>query len=294
MKGFIMKGYRAKPYLFILPAMLVIVFTFFYPVIQLLIDSFQRISSAGRVFIGFENYASLLQDELFLTSLSHNIYLLISVPILVFLSLIFAMFLFEQIPLWKFYRTVFYMPYMIAIPVVGIVFSYIFQLNGILNQILRSIGLDVLALDWLGSSTYALNTLMFVIVWKEFGFGVVLFFARLMSVDEQLFEAAKLEGASWFQVFRKIVIPQLSIVIEFYVVVMIITMLSWVFNYVYVMTSGGPGNSTMVAEYYIYLTAFRYNQMGKASAASIILLLVTMLLIIARSRLSKSIEVDVV
>jgi ABC-type sugar transport system permease subunit len=294
MKGSIMKGSTIKPYLFILPAMLVIAFIFFYPVIQVFIYSFQRISSAGSVFIGLGNYDALLHDDLFLRSLSHNLYLLISVPILVLVSLVFAILLFEQIPLWRFYRSVFYMPYMIAIPVVGIVFSYIFQLNGILNQMLKSLNLGFLALDWLGSSKHSLNTLMFVIVWKEFGFGVVLFFARLMSVDEQLFEAARLEGARWFQVFRRITVPQLSAVIEFYAVIMIITMLSWVFNYVYVMTSGGPGGSTMVSEYYIYLTAFRYNQMGKASAASIVLLLVTLLLIVARSRLSRSIEVDVV
>ena len=146
------KGKAAKPYLFILPAMLLIVFIFFYPVVQVLVYSFQRISSSGSVFIGFGNYTGLANDDVFIKSIAHNLYLLISVPILVAVSLIFAVFLFEQIPLWRFYRTVFYLPYMIAIPVVGIVFSYIFQLNGILNQLLRSFRLDFLALDWLGSS----------------------------------------------------------------------------------------------------------------------------------------------
>jgi len=244
------------------------------------------------VFIGLQNYISLFQDEVFRSALSHNFILLIAVPILVFVAIVFSVLLYEQLLGWQVYRTIFFMPYLLAIPVVGIVFSYIFQLNGILNLILRSLHLDFLALDWLGSPKYALWTIMGVIVWKEFGFGVVLFFARLMSVDEQMYEAARLEGANWWQTLVRITIPQLSLVIEFYVVIMIITMLSWVFNYVYVMTSGGPGGSTMVAELFIYLTAFRYNQMGKASAASILLLIITIALILLRANVSKRLETE--
>ena len=131
---------------------------------------------------------------------------------------------------------------------------------------------------------------MGVIIWKEFGFGIVLFLARLMSVDEQLFEAAKIEGANWFQILFRITIPQLAMVIEFYVVITIITMLSWVFNYVYVMTSGGPGTSTIVTEFYIYLMGFRYNLMGIAAAASVILLIITVFLILLRFSISKRME----
>jgi raffinose/stachyose/melibiose transport system permease protein len=131
-----------------------------------------------------------------------------------------------------------------------------------------------------------------VVIWKEFGFGVVLFLARLMSVEEELFEAASLEGARWGQVLFRITIPQLATVIEFYVVINVITMLSWVFNYVFVMTSGGPGNATMVSELYIYLQGFRYNLQGVAAAASVFLLAVTAVLIFARSALTRRIELE--
>lgn len=283
---------RLKPYFYLAPALIVIALVFFYPVIQIVRFSTLRMSSRGNVFIGIQNYISLFQDEVFRSALLHNFILLISVPVMVLLALLFSVLLFEQVKGWKVYRTIFYMPYLLAIPVVGIVFSYIFQLNGILNQLLGAVGLDFLKADWLGSPKYALWTIMFVVIWKEFGFGVVLFFARLMSVDEQLYEAARLEGANWWQVLVKITIPQLALVIEFFIVIMVITMLSWVFNYVYVMTSGGPGGSTMVSELFIYLTAFRYNQMGKASAASIILLLITVVLILIRARISKRLEVE--
>ena len=281
---------NVKPYLYIFPSIIVISVIFFYPVIQVLRFSTLRISSRGEKFIGLNNYLSLFDDRVFIEAIKHNLILLFAVPILVFLGLIFAVFMYERIKGWRIYRSVLFMPYILAIPVVGIVFSYIFQFNGILNQFLRSIGLNFLALDWLGSSKYALITVMGVIIWKEFGFGIVLFLARLMSVDEQLFEAAKIEGANWFQILFRITIPQLAMVIEFYVVITIITMLSWVFNYVYVMTSGGPGTSTIVTEFYIYLMGFRYNLMGIAAAASVILLIITVFLILLRFSISKRME----
>jgi ABC-type sugar transport system permease subunit len=283
---------RLRPYLFIAPALLVIAIVFVYPVVDVARLSLFRVSGGTESFTGLGNYLSLFRDEVFLRALQHNGLLLIAVPIMLFLGLVLAVILFEGVGGWKAYRSILFMPYILSIPVVGIVFSYIFQLNGILNQGLRAIGLDFLAADWLGSSRFALWTVMFVVIWKEFGFGVVLFLARLMSVEEELYEAASLEGAGWLQVLFKITIPQLATVIEFYVVIMVITMLSWVFNYVYVMTSGGPGNATMVAEYYIYLEGFRYNLQGIAAAASIVLLAVTAILILARSRITQRIELE--
>ena len=102
------------------------------------------------------------------------------------MGLVLAVILFEGVAAGRLYRSVLFMPYILSIPVVGIVFGYIFQLNGILNTFLRAVGLELLAADWLGSSRFALWTVMGVVVWKEFGFGVVLFLARLMSVEEEL------------------------------------------------------------------------------------------------------------
>lgn len=283
---------RLRPYLFIAPALLVIAVVFVYPVIEVARLSLVRVSAGRESFAGLANYASLFRDPIFLRALQNNGLLLVAVPVMLFLGLVLAVILFERIAGWKIYRSILFMPYILAIPVVGIVFGYIFQLNGILNTALRAVGLHVLAADWLGGTRFALWSVMFVVIWKEFGFGVVLFLARLMSVEEELYEAASLEGASWTQVMFRITIPQLATVIEFYVVIMIITMLSWVFNYVYVMTSGGPGNSTMVSELYIYLEAFRYNLQGIAAAASVVLLAVTAVLIILRSRITERIELE--
>jgi ABC-type sugar transport system permease subunit len=283
---------RLRPYLFIAPALAVIAIVFVYPVAEVARLSLFRTSAGRESFAGLGNYLSLFRDPIFLRSLQHNGLLLVAVPVMLLLALVLAVLLFEGVGGWRVYRSILFMPYILSIPVVGIVFGYIFQLNGILNTALRALGLDILAADWLGSSRFALWTVMFVVIWKEFGFGVVLFLARLMSVEEELYEAASLEGAGWLQVLFRITIPQLATVIEFYVVIMVITMLSWVFNYVYVMTLGGPGNATMVAELYIYLEGFRYNLQGIAAAASVVLLAVTALLILLRSRISRRIELE--
>jgi ABC-type sugar transport system permease subunit len=276
---------RLEPWLYLTPMLVTLAAVFGYPVMRLIVLSFQRRIAGQNIFVGFTNYRALFNDQVFLMAVQNNLKLLITVPIMVIIALILAIFLFERIRGWQIYRTTLFLPYLLPITVVGLIFSYIFQLSGVLNEFLISIGLEKLALDWLGSTKLALPTLMFVIIWKEVGFGIVLFLARLMSVDEELFDAAKIDGANWWQLQWNITVPQLSTVIEFFSVVSVITMLSWVFNYVYVMTGGGPGNSTMVTELFVYLTGFRYNQMNMASAVSVLLLLITGIFIFLELRL---------
>ncbi|MHB8279001.1 MAG: carbohydrate ABC transporter permease [Candidatus Humimicrobiaceae bacterium] len=278
--------------LYLLPALLFIGFVFFFPIIRVIQYSFNKVSPKKLTFIGLTNYKILFTDNIFIDGLKHNFILLVAVPIIIVLSVFFAILLYEKIRGWKFYRFILFLPYILAIPVVGVVFSYIFQLNGVLNFLLEKVGLKFLQADWLGSSSWALWTVMFVIVWKELGFGIVLVFARLMSVPKDLYEAAEIDGASWLQKHIHVTVPQTRNVVSFLTVIMIITMLSWVFNYVYVMTLGGPGSSTVVAEYYIYQTAFRYNNMGLASAASVILFLITFIFVIIQTKIKGREEVD--
>jgi ABC-type sugar transport system permease subunit len=269
-----MRTNKIEPFLFLTPALVVLLLVFGYPIYRLLVMSFQRVSGGKVFFSGFNNFQIVFQDGDFVQAVQHNLILLICVPIMVIAALFLAILLFERIRGWQFYRTTLFLPYLLPITVVGLVFSYIFQLSGVLNDILNALGLPFLALDWLGATKLALPTLMFVIVWKEMGFGVILFLARLMSVEEELFDAAKIDGANWWQLQLNITIPQLSTVIEFFTVISVVTMLSWVFNYVYVMTGGGPGHATTVTELYIYLMAFQYNRLNLAAAVSVLMLLV--------------------
>ena len=280
-----MRYRKYEPWLYLAPMFIVLILVFAYPVVRLFTMSLQRTSGGRETFVGLANYSILFKDDVFIQAVKNNLTLLISVPIMVGVALVLAIFLFERIRGWQFYQNTLFLPYLLPITVVGLVFSYIFQLSGVLNDFLILIGLDWLALDWLGSTRLALPTVMFVIVWKEVGLGVVLFLARLMSVEEELFDAAKIDGANWWQLQWYITVPQLSMVIEFFTIVSVITMLSWVFSYVYVMTAGGPGQATMVTELYVYLMGFRYNQMNLASAVSVLILLVTGLFIFIQFRL---------
>jgi len=201
---------------------------------------------------------------------------------MVVLSVIIAALLFDRPRGWKIYRTLLFIPYVLSIPVVGVVFGYIFEYRGVLNTAIRGMGLNFLARDWLGSPAWAMSTIMFVIVWKELGFGIVLCLARLMSVSEDYFESARVDGARWWRILWHVTIPQLTPAIAFYAVIELINMLSWVFAYIYVMTLGGPMNSTVVSEYYIYQQVFTSNVIGVGSAAGVVLFGIVSILIVVR------------
>ena len=280
-----MRVSRGVPWLYSLPLIAVVGAVFAYPLAQLVRYSFENVGASAYVpttFAGVSNFRYVYGDSLFRTAIGNNLKLFLCVPILVLLSVVLSALIFDRPRGWKAYRTLIFLPYILSIPVVGVVFGYMFQLNGIVNSGLRSLGLGVAAQDWLGSTAWALPTIMFVIIWKELGFGVILCVARLSGVDEQLFEAARVDGAGWWQVLRHVTVPQLVPALAFYAVVELITMLSWVFAYVYVMTLGGPQNSTVVSEYYIYQAVFQNNTIGVGAAAGVTLLAIVSILIGAR------------
>ena len=210
-------------------------------------------------------------------------------PVLVALALLVSVLLFEGLLGWRFHRWAVFLPFVLPIPVIGVIFGQLLQFNGLVNQLLRAFGLDGFAQDWLGQPRWALWTMTGVIIWRELGFGVVLFLARLLSVPADMFEAGRIDGARFFRLHRFITIPQLTSVILFYVVVEAITMVSWVFNYVYVMTNGqgGPGDATQVTELYIYQTAFQYQSPEIAAAAAVSLFAVTLVLIATFFRIQR-------
>jgi ABC-type sugar transport system permease subunit len=286
----VLRTHRLTPYLYCLPAAALIALVFAVPVVKLGILSL-HLAQAGQTFGGvtFDNFRFAWEDPTFQTALEHSAILLVGVPAMLAISILIAVVLHEQVRGWRIYRSALFLPYVIAVPVFGTVASYMFQLNGAINSLLRTLGLDRIAIDWLGSERYALMTVVLVIVWREVGFGIVLFLARLMSLDEAPLEAARIDGANWWQRLRYVIVPELRGTIEFYGVVAAITMLAWVFAYVFTLTQGGPGTATTVLELYIYNTAFSVSSnTGLASAVSAMLLLVTTVLIgvlfVVRSR----------
>lgn len=284
-------GRAWEPLLWIAPALVVVAVIFLYGLVSLVITSLHNRGS----FVGTQNLSLVLKDPAFRTALGHNGRLLLAVPILMALSVLIAILLFEGVRGWRFHRAVVFLPYILPIPVVGVVFGVLLTLDGPVNTALRTFGLDAFAHDWFGQPRWALWTLMGVIVWKELGFGVVLVLSRLMSLPSEVFEAARLDGARFWRLHTLITVPQLRGVLGFYAVTEAITMVSWVFNYVYVVSNGtgGPGDSTQVAELYIYQTAFQFNARELASAAALLLFAATFVLIIIYFRLAQRRRPDV-
>ena len=271
---------RLTPWLYLAPMLALLLFVFAYPIAAIFDFSTRRIRGASGPFIGLENYRSILSDPLFGESVTHSLLLLLAVPILVGLSVLVAALLHDRIPGWRLYRTILFIPFILAIPIVGTVFSNLLQLNGALNVTLRSVGLGDIALDWIGDPSLTLWTLMGVIIWREVGFGIILFSARMSALNEEIQEAARIDGAGWWSRLLHVTVPQLKPVIEFYAIISVITILSAVFAYVYVVTRGGPGTATQIIELYIFNYAFRGSLPGIASAVAVLLFLVTVILIV--------------
>ncbi|HVY99914.1 MAG TPA: sugar ABC transporter permease [Dongiaceae bacterium] len=274
---------RWLPWVYAAPMMLFVGVIFAYPIVSLLHYSLSVPGAADQpAAAGLGNYGYVLSDPLFHTALLNNLELFLCVPVMLALSVILSAILFDRPRGWRVYRTMLFIPYILSIPTVGFVFGYIFQYQGALNAILRMSGMGFLAADWLGSPAWAMRTIMFVIIWKELGFGVILCLARLVSVSEEYFESARVDGAGWWQILWHVTIPQLAPALAFYGIVELINMLSWVFAYVYVMTLGGPMNSTVVTEYYIYQQVFTNDIVGVGSAAGVVLLSIVSVLIAMR------------
>jgi len=276
---------RGEPIVWIAPAIAVVLFVFGYSMVEL---AKQALEHKGH-WVGLENFRLTVTDPEFQTALEHNARLLLAVPVLVLLALLFSVLLFEALRGWRFHRATIFLPYVLPIPVVAVIFGQMLQLDGLVNKVLRGAGLGRIAYDWLGQPGWALWTMTGVIVWKELGFGVILFLARLLSLPAETFEAARIDGARFFRLHRSVTVPQLTGVIAFYVVVEAITMVSWVFNYVYVISqgTGGPGDATQVTELYVYQNAFQYSAPDLAAAAAVVLFGATLLFIVAFFRLQR-------
>ncbi len=280
-----------QPYLFISASVALLGLVYFYPIIRMIRDSFYRFSGGEVIFVKFENYLYLLTRDIGArTALFNNLKLLLSIPVLLVLSIFFAVIFYEGVRGGKIYQTIIFIPKVLSIVVVGLIFSYLLRTNGLVNNIFKTLNLDFLALDWLGDANIAIYTIILIIVWKELGFGILLFSARLASLDESIIDASKVDGANWLQRLIYITTPQLKGLISFFVVYKIMINFAWIFAYVYVLTGGGPANKTTVIELEIYSFAFLKNLRGIASALSVLLLFGIMIFIFLQHYLRKEME----
>jgi ABC-type sugar transport system permease subunit len=278
-------------YLLLLPPFLVYAYFILYPLIQTGYYSLTNWNGAtiDKTFIGLGNFIEMGRDPQFWAAFEHTAVWVVAGTIgELILSLALAMFVWNRPKGFLFFRTIYFMPQVLPVVVVGIVWVWIYSpLFGILNRALKMTGLDFLALGWLGDPNLALFAVLVASVWAHVGLSFVIFVAALQNVERELLEAARIDGANAWQRFRYVVVPQLSNAITLVTVLLLVHGLQG-FDLVWVMTHGGPNNATQLLSTYAYQKAFVENQAGYGSAISLVLafiaLVVSVLTVHVRER----------
>ena len=258
--------------LFVLPAGLYVLVFQLVPVVYGLVLSFTSyspLSRKGPEFTGFDNYASLLTDGDFANALLvTGRYVLQVLPLTVVLALFLAILVNRPFRGVGLFRSALYVPHIVSLTAVSIVWLWMYSQTGLVNEILGALGLS--GQSWLLSADSALNAVSAMRIWKALGSNMVLLLAGLQSIPRDLYEAAKVDGAGKWATFRHITLPGLRPMLV-YVVAMDIIYLAQGFAEIYVLTQGGPLESTTTVNYLIYTEAFQYNQLGSASAMAFVL-----------------------
>lgn len=263
-------------YLFIAPNLIGFLVFVFIPVLVSLFISFTNWDVtkgfSGAKIVGISNYTGLLSDDWFKASLKNNLaYTLVTIPVILGLSIVIATVLNNKVYFKNAIRAMFFLPYIASIVSIGVVWMMLYNPSqGLINQLLRDIGISNPPL-WLASMKSALPAIMIMGVWMQIGYSTVVYMSGLQGIDTSLYESADIDGANWLRKFFKITVPMLSPTTFFLLITNIITSFQ-VFALISILTGGGPGTSTTMIAYYIYLLGFRYYKMGNACAVAWVLL----------------------
>lgn len=258
--------------LFILPALILLMVFVFIPMARAFYYSFQdyMLVSGSKTFIGLENYTALLQDAKFLNSIKHTFYFaVIVIPVQTAIALGLALLIKPQYKYTGFFRTAFFVPVVISTAVAGTVFKLIYNKDyGLLNALLGAVGVSKISL--LSDPDIAMNGVIILGIWKAAGFFMIIYLAGLNNIPQDLYESARVDGATKIKQFFYITLPLLKRTTAFIIIMTTIDAIK-LSGIVFVLTSGGPNSSTETIVYFIYQTAFEQMQMGYASAAAFIL-----------------------
>ena len=273
-----MKGELVWVWIFLAPTLFGLLFGTLGPVLGAIGISFTDWDViTPPIFAGLDNYQKLVDDPTFSKALVNTFYYVgVMVPISTVLALFFAFLLNQKLRGVTWYRTAYFLPVVSSTVAVALVWSWIYAKDfGLLNYLLRQVGVE--PIGWLSSTTWAMPAVIMMAIWGNLGAGIIIFLAGLQAIPVSYYEAAEIDGANSFNKFFRVTLPLITPSLFFY---FIITMISafQAFEAIYVMTRGGPVNSTTTMVYYIYRNGFRNFKMGYASSQAIILFLVIMVL----------------
>lgn len=274
---------RFAGWVFILPALVGTLIFIIIPVICSFGLSFAKWDLLNPIqFVGLTNYREIFSEALFYKILLNTIVFALATSVLgVIIPLVLACILNSKIRGAEFYKTAYFLPFITPMIVIGVVWEWIFDPNiGLLNHVLH------LHINWLYDTHFAMPALIIVSVWKLIGYNMVIFLSSLSGISQSMFEAAKIDGANELQTFKNVTVPLLSPTIFFVVIITAISSFQ-VFDLIYLMTQGGPLNSTNVLVYAIYQNAFEYFNVGKASAIAYVLFVIILVLTLVQWNLRK-------
>src|SRR5215469_15398775 len=268
-------------WLFILPdAIGLLIFVAIPMVLALSLGFFSVDGFGGYKFVGLANYNRMLRDPLFMKSLGVTIvYVLCLVPGLYVSGLGLALLVRQRIPLVGLWRTLFFMPFVVSLVVVALIWKVmLIDKVGFINRMFELVGLQ--GRSWLGDPNLALGAVLVVTIWFLMGYYMIIFLSGLQDIPREYYEAAKIDGANSWKMFTQITLPLLRPTSFFVLLVSTVSAVSGsqAFDLIYVMTNGGPANSTALVAFYIYQQAFKFNNYGYAAAMASVVVVVLMAL----------------
>jgi len=272
----------------ILPVLVLLAFMRFYPMLAAIYRSFTNWDGLYRSdWIGLANYVQIMVNSPFWKLLRNSLVLLTTVPLQVMIGLLVAVLLYEEVRGWRFFRTIIYLPQIISAVTIGYLFRVAFSLDGPVNLVLRRIGLDLIAGEWLGNTGTALGVLVFCLTWFSIGWQAIVILGGMSKISPEVFEAARMDGANYWQRTVYVVIPMISRTLEYAVIMSLVWTLTSVFAFIYSITAGGPGYETTTIDFMIYRKFYQAGApYGSASAFAVILLAIILIFTVIEMRVA--------
>jgi putative chitobiose transport system permease protein len=281
------RRFRATPYLFLAPALVLLGVFVIYPIIAVVYYSFTDYDIIQPpVWIGLENFQNLFADETFWLALTHSIVYLLVTPILIVLSIALAIVVNRQLRGIHIYRALYFVPAVSGSIAIGLSWRWLFERTGFINSLLLSWGVITEPVQWLATPAYVLPIAMLLTIWAGFGYYSVIFLAGLQNIPDELYDAAMIDGANTYQKHRHVSIPGLRPQIVFVFIISSLAALK-VFDEIYVLTNrtGGILDSGVTMVFYLWKEAFQLQHAGYASAIAIALLAVTLVFSVVNVRI---------
>jgi multiple sugar transport system permease protein len=281
---------RRMGILFTLPVAALIGTLLLVPIGQTFYYSFTNWDGFTSQWIGFEAYRRLFQNPQFVTVLENNAVMVLAIPVAIALPLAVAFLLNTHLRGWRFFRSVFFLPTAVSWVVIAFVARRFFDPDkqGILRSLLDHTGLGFWHPNLLAHEHSALIAVMITFVWSVFGTNMIIFLAGMSTIDQEIYDAARVDGAGSFTVMLRITFPLLKRFVQFAFIISLITAFSALFSLIIVMTNGGPGYGTTTLEFFIYEQAFTENNFGVGATAGVILFLLVFAVSMIQMRLLRS------